>query len=622
MALVRVTACTTYGSELSTHYAPKRRVITHINNLARLCRPQHSPSFPPTHQQYFRGPNSGLRQQSLFRMPKNSHIVPLAYRGPGEQRPVTTMENSPTASQLLPPELLLKIAELIGVAVDLQNLRLVNRAFSKAATTVLQDGSSRIYLLPTRPSMTRFTKITQNKLIAPEITQVIILYRPPYASPAPPACRAIAENYGMPRQKVEEMVSEYNDMCVDTSYATDAEAPLQEMNVVESGELERVLGEGVQRLTSLRSVSFRSDLDLPRESLTCLNMPRFLRYGLINADGGKFDLIHDITVEEYARYEILRCMHSIQLGHGSPTYALGALQYWLPGIGGECRDLHFLVSKMGSPCESHWLKGLHNRTGLIGDCLVNITRISLTFDGRQPSPTLAAEFDYSGEEFADLALGPHWCTLLQSAVNLEALHFSDVSSWSAGFDNLLHHTFQNCTWPKLAELSIVRDNNIKVLPLAPHNFGYSQGWYLFQQKDMDSFLLRHKQSLKRLELYNIVGLDQRTPAPPLSLQYFGQGFLEDPTTSLQALDDSMNVWQRELDKLADLHVAIGIDFHKGAESPVTLDTWLRDSEIQAFAETLGVSAGRTGSTVGHGNHAVFHLKCSVDRELWDDDFGF
>lgn len=141
---------------------------------------------------------------------------------------------------------------------------------------------------------------------------------------------------------------------------------------------------------------------------------------------------------------------------------------------------------MGSPCESHWLKGLHNRTSLIADGLVNISRISLIFDGRQPSPTLAAEFDDSAEEFADLALGPHWCALLQAAVNLETLHLTDVSSWSAGFDNLLHHIFQGCTWPKLAELSIIRDSNIKLLPLALHNFSYSQGWYLFQQKDLDS----------------------------------------------------------------------------------------------------------------------------------------
>lgn len=367
---------------------------------------------------------------------------------------------------MLPPELLLKMAALIDVALDLQNLRLVNRAFSKAATTVLQDRSSRIYLLPTRPSMARFTKLTRNELIGPKITQIVVFYRPPYASPAPSACRAIAEHYGMPRQKVREIVSEYNDMCVGTSYATNADAPLQEMNVVESGELERVLGEGVQRLTSLRSVSLRSDLDLTRDSSTYLNMPHFLRHGLVDVEGGKFDLIQDLTVAEYARCEILRCMLTTRLGYGSPTHALGALQHWLPGLKGEHHDLHFLVSNMGSPCESHWLKGLHNRTSLVGDCLINITRISLTFDGHQPSPRLAAEFDNSGEEFAGLALGPHWCALLQAAVNLETLHLTDVSSWSAGFDNLLNNIIQNCTWSRLAELSIVRDKQYQVTSIS------------------------------------------------------------------------------------------------------------------------------------------------------------
>lgn len=162
----------------------------------------------------------------------------------------------------------------------------------------------------------------------------------------------------------------------------------------------------------------------------------------------------------------------------------------------------------------------------------------MTFDGRQPSAGLTAEFDNSAEEFTNLALGPHCCVLLQAAVNLDTLHLTDVSSWSQpGFSNLLHHIFQNCTWSILAKLSIVRDGNIKLLPVAVHNFGYSLGWYLFGQRDLDSFLLRHKQFLERLELYNIVGLDQRIPAPPLALQYMTPGYPEDPTASLRALDD-------------------------------------------------------------------------------------
>jgi hypothetical protein len=557
-------------------------------------------------------------------MAASLHKVELALRSPiTKQLPVITMENSPSTSQLLPPELLLKIATFVDVAVDLQNLRLVDRAFSKAATTVLQDGFDKIYLLPTRPSMARFTKLTRNTLIAPKITQLVVLYRPPYVSPkVPPACRAIAGRYAMPRQRAKEIVSEHNDMCVDTSYATDAEAPLQEINVVESGELERVLGEGVQRLTSLSSVFLRSDLDTPVESTHCLNMPKFLRHCLIDDAGDKFDLIQNLTVAEYARYEILRCLHTIGLGYGSPTFALGALQHWLPGVRGELRDLKFLVSNMGSPCESHWLKGLHNRTSLIANGLLNITRISLIFDGRQPSPTLAAEFDNSAEEFADLALGPHWCALLQAAVNLETLHLTDVSSWSAGFDNLLHHIFQGCTWPKLAELSIIRDSNIKLLPLALHNFSYSQGWYLFQQKDLDSFILRHKQFLKRLELYNIVGLDQRIPAPHLSLQYIAGGYSEDPTPSLQALGNSLKLWQHEQDKLAEFRVAVGLDFYEIADIQTTLDAWLRDSEIQALAETLGVLVERTRSTAGRGKRAIFHLKGSADSIRWESDLEF
>lgn len=143
-----------------------------------------------------------------------SHEVQLAHRARKEQILVTTMETSPSSPQLLPPELLLKIATFVDLVVDLQRLRLVDRAFSKAATTILQDGCPRTYLLPTRPSMNRFTKLTQNKLIAPKTTQFVVLYRPPYASPGSSACQGVAEHYGMPREKVKEIVSEYNDMWI------------------------------------------------------------------------------------------------------------------------------------------------------------------------------------------------------------------------------------------------------------------------------------------------------------------------------------------------------------------------------------------------------------------------
>jgi hypothetical protein len=134
--------------------------------------------------------------------------------------------------------------------------------------------------------------------------------------------------------------------------------------------------------------------------------------------------------------------------------------------------------------------------------------------------------------------------------------------------------------------------------------------------------LRHKQFLKRLELYNVVGLDQRIPAPPLSDQYIVAGYPEDPTPSLQALSKSLKLWQHELDKLADLHVAIGLNFYDIVEVPAILDAWLLDSEIQALAETLGVRVERIGSTVGRGKRAIFHLKGSADSIRWESDLEF
>lgn len=241
---------------------------------------------------------------------------------------------------------------------------------------------------------------------------------------------------------------------------------------------------------------------------------------------------------------------------------------------------------MGSPCESHWIKGLVSRPKLFNDSMVNITRIALHFDGRRPSPILAAEFDGSGERFADLALGSHWCALLKAAVNLDTLYMMDIPSWSAGFNNLLHHIFRECAWSSLAELRITRSCDIKLLPVDPHDFGYCLGWYLFLQKDLDTFLLRHRTNLKRLELVKIVGLDEQIPPPALSLQYIGDAFPEDPTPSLSALEESLKIWSRQLTELEEIDVVVGTELYGGSTEAV--DTWLRDSEIQALATTLGV----------------------------------
>ena len=82
------------------------------------------------------------------------------------------------------------------------------------------------------------------------------------------------------------------------------------------------------------------------------------------------------------------------------------------------------------------------------------------------------------------------------------------------------------------------------------------------------------------------------------------------------------MWQHELDKPVDFDLEIGIDFYEIREIPVTLDTWLRDSEIQTLAETLSAPVELTPPTVGNVNRAVYHLTGSSDRVLWDDDFEF
>lgn len=140
-------------------------------------------------------------------------------------------------------ELLLVVARFTEDTEDLQRLRLVSRAFSHAATTALQDRFTRIFILPLQSSMARFTKLTKHPLIGPRIRRVDVIYGPPIAAfGIPRACLDIALHYGMRLQEVKDIVSEYNERYTDSRLAVNNSTS---RTVVDSGEFERVLGEGL-----------------------------------------------------------------------------------------------------------------------------------------------------------------------------------------------------------------------------------------------------------------------------------------------------------------------------------------------------------------------------------------
>jgi hypothetical protein len=518
-----------------------------------------------------------------------SHNIQLPYREAKRHSTATAIGDVTSALQRFPAELLVKTAAALGRAEDLQSLRLVSRAFSKSATTFLQSRFVRLHLMPTRTSMDRFTSLTMNALIAPKILQLVVIYYPPLATTVSSECAMIGESFGMSEHDVKDIVSEFNDTCAYSEFDTDAELPPNEANVVESGELERILGDGMSRLPALCSVSLRSDINENSsvEPWPSLNLPEFLRCGLTTA-GNRFDIIKDLPVAEYARYEILRSTYLGSTGFGSPTNILGALERWPSATRGQPCSLSFLVTDMGSRDEAYWLEGFASRSLLLHDSMINITRIVMNIEGRQPPRWLTNNLDRGSRPHPDLALGSHWCNLLHAAVNLRVLQIMVVFSWSVGFDNLLNHIFKECTWSRLTQLTFRRYSGIKLLPIA---IRYSMGWYLFLQTDLDKFLLRHKATLECLDLRNIVGVKQKLEAPPWTLQHIGFGFPECPIPSLPALSNSLDLWVRELGALREISVILDVQASCPQEDPSTaLEAWLRDSELQALATALGIEA--------------------------------
>jgi hypothetical protein len=489
-----------------------------------------------------------------------------------------------------PAELLLEIARNIEDTEDLQRLRLVSRAFSHAATTALQDRFTQIFILPLQSSMARFTKLTMNPLIGPKIRYVNVIYGQPVpALDIPPTCLNIAVRYEMQLQSMKDIMSEYNERYTDSTSADDDSTS---RTAVGSRGFERVLGEGLRRLSKLCIVFMCRDalsaLCSIGGTIPLLNLPEFLQVDVSGKRGGnKLDAIQHLTVAHYVKHEILQDLYGSCLGRVSPIEVLGALSQW-PCESGERKPILWLcVPGLGSLDETAWATKLAQEPRLLNDSMVNLTCIDLLISCPRPPQTLVARLDASGEEHRELSQGSRWLTLVQAAVNLKCLQLRDRSEWSAGFDNLLQLIFETATWPTLTKIYISRDQNIGLLPCALHLFDYSPGWYLFLQSDLDRFLIRHKNTLESLVLHNIIGVTEHVPPPTISLQWPQPGFPSDPKPSFSAFERSLKLWRLELKGLTWADVEVAVEFFCGQKAAV--ERWIDESELHALASAEGVT---------------------------------
>lgn len=361
------------------------------------------------------------------------------------------------------------------------------------------------------------------------------------------------------------------------------------MTVVESGESQRVLSEGLQRLPELSKFFMcRNALRSTRDTSLSLNLPEFLHLDTRNKHGDtNFDAIQHLTVADYVKTEIMHYLYGSSIGRASPIEIMDASSWWPAAPVGRDRVLSMFLPGMSSLDENTWTTRLAHYPRLLQDSMSNLTCVELLVDCPRPPPQLAAQLETSGVQHHEVSQGRRWLTLLQAASNLTVLRLRDDSEWPAGFDNILHITFESATWPNLTELSIRREQNIGLLPFAPQLFDHSLGWYLFLQTDLDRFLLRHKKTLEKLVLRNVVGLAERIPPAPISWQWLEPEFPFDPKPSMSAFGNSLQMWKRELKGLTEADVVVAIEPHIGRETAV--EEWLEGSELQALSSSMGVA---------------------------------
>ena len=335
-------------------------------------------------------------------------------------------------------------------------------------------------------------------------------------------------------------MTEYNETYTDSWPADDDSTS---RSVVDSGEFQQVLGEGLRRLPELSCVFVCSNaLDSIEGSSPLFNLPAFLQSDVRSKRGSdKYDAIQHLTVADFVKREILHDLYRIFYEHASPIEIMGALSQWPVAPGKKDRSLSMFVHGLRSLDEIAWAETLAREPRWIRNNIANLTCIQVSIDSQRPQQSLAIQLDISGEEHDELTQDRRWFALLQAAVSLRSLILRDDSQWSAGFDNLLHLIFETATWPRLAELSIRRDRNVGLLPFPHRLLPHSLGWYLFLQRDLDRFLVRHKKTLQKLVLRNIIGLTERLPPAPISWQWLKPGFPQDPKPSLSAFRQGLEL---------------------------------------------------------------------------------
>jgi hypothetical protein len=218
---IRVTARELRNSQRSTHHTPDPLEI-HIWPVLHALF--NGINTIPTHRRIDISFKTQLTSSvtSDLKMQTVSHNTQLPYREAKEHSTATAIDDISSALQRFPAELLVRTAAALRRAEDLQNIRLGSRAFSKAATTVLQSRFVRLHLMPIRTSMDRFTSLTMNTLIAPKILQLVVIYSPPLATTVSSECAMIGKSFDMSEHNVKDIVSEFNATCAYSEFNTEA----------------------------------------------------------------------------------------------------------------------------------------------------------------------------------------------------------------------------------------------------------------------------------------------------------------------------------------------------------------------------------------------------------------
>ena len=401
----------------------------------------------------------------------------------------------------LPNELLHRVSDCLDDIADILKLRLACVRLSIIGLEQLQKRMTKIYVAPSKASLQRFQDICQQPFFADHITEII--YNASLQALDPEDITA-----GHEFQKISQRYGSHSAL-VDHVLALCKQRKEEQEKLLADGEVGAVLSQCVSLLPKLRTLTYRAQVYHQHYEYCVgkyanpIEPPVYNNERIWSASNSStdFEKFKDQPLHVWAEFELLRSAH-IQTGipgrwHDSPKPLVQCLATL------SSRGMSQPIELVLKDCEprvldDHWSSFAENDARDLRAAMAQVR--TLTMNVRHSSAGY-----HSGQEFrAALWAGvDRWVGFVQQAHHITHVKligcFHETGS---EFSELSRAIMSNVTWPELQSLAIHAGNVLNSRDAYDEDDPPNGE---FKVEALVDFLLRHKKTLRTLDLIGATG---------------------------------------------------------------------------------------------------------------------